>query len=118
MLCKKRKEKDLQISQETTCARVSFLIKLQTQAFNFIEKETLAPLFSCEFRKFLRALSYRTSPYDCFCFKEWKAPKVVTGGVLKTFAKFTGKHLSKSLFLIKHRCFPMNFSKFSETPFL
>ena len=50
-------------------------------------------------------------------------------GVLKDFAKFTGKHLRQSLFLIKlqilsclrpatllkkrlcHRCFPVNFTK-------
>ena len=38
--------KILQNSQENTCARVSFLIKLQA---NFIEKETPAQLFSCEF---------------------------------------------------------------------
>ena len=53
-------------------------------------------------------------------------------GVLKNFAKFTGKHLCKSLFLIKlpaapatlfkkrlwHRYFPVNFAKFLRTPFL
>ena len=50
-----------QNSQENFCARVSFLIKLQAPACNFIKKETLAPacnfikketlaqLFSCEF---------------------------------------------------------------------
>ena len=37
-----------QNSQENTCARVSFLIK----ACNFIKKETLAQVFSCEFCKF------------------------------------------------------------------
>ena len=37
-----------QNSQEKTCARVSFLIKLQA-ACNFIKKETLAQVFSCEF---------------------------------------------------------------------
>ena len=37
-----------QNSQESTSARVSFLIKFQP-AYNFIEKETLAQLFSCEF---------------------------------------------------------------------
>ena len=36
-----------QNSQESTCARVP-------QACNFIKKETLAQLFSCEFAKFLR----------------------------------------------------------------
>ena len=35
-----------QNSQENICARVSFLIKL---ACNFIKKETLAQVFSCEF---------------------------------------------------------------------
>ena len=37
-----------QNSQEKTCARVSFLIKLQASG-NFIKKETLARVFSCEF---------------------------------------------------------------------
>ena len=32
-----------------TCARVSFLIKLLAKACNFIKKETLAQVFSCEF---------------------------------------------------------------------
>ena len=36
-----------QNSQENTCAKVSFLIKLQT--CNFIQKETLVQVFSCEF---------------------------------------------------------------------
>ena len=45
-------------------------------------------------------------------------------GVLRNFAKLTGKHLSQSLFLIKlkkrlfHRCFPVSFAKFLRTPFL
>ena len=38
-----------QISQENTCARISLLIKLQASACNFIKKETLAQVFSCEF---------------------------------------------------------------------
>ena len=37
-----------QNSQESTCARVSLLIKLQPTACNFIKKETLAQVFSCE----------------------------------------------------------------------
>ena len=54
-------------------------------------------------------------------------------GVLKTFAKFTGKHLCHSLFFNKvaglgpatvlekslwHRCFPVSIAKFLRTPFL
>ena len=37
--------------QENTCARVSFLIKLQAGACKFIKKETLAQVSSCEFFK-------------------------------------------------------------------
>ena len=40
-----------QNSQENTCARVSFSIKLQASACHFIKKETLAEVFSCEFCK-------------------------------------------------------------------
>ena len=36
-------------SQESTCVRVSFLIKLQPWVCNFIIKETLAQVLSCEF---------------------------------------------------------------------
>ena len=39
-----------QISQENTCARVSFLIKLQTSG-NFFIKEALAQVFSYQFCK-------------------------------------------------------------------
>ena len=40
----------LQNSQENTCARVFFLINLQTKTCNFIKKQTMAQVFSdCEF---------------------------------------------------------------------
>ena len=52
-----------QNSQENICARVSFLIKLQVQACNFIKKETLAQVFSCEFCEISKnTFSYRTTP--------------------------------------------------------
>ena len=38
-------------AQENTCARASFLIKLQASPCNFIKKETLAQVFSFEFCK-------------------------------------------------------------------
>ena len=38
-----------QNSKENTCARVSFLIKLQAEGCNFVKKETLIQVFSCEF---------------------------------------------------------------------
>ena len=43
-------------SQENTCVRVSFLIKLRAEACNFIKKKILAQVFSCEFCEILRAL--------------------------------------------------------------
>ena len=46
---KKMLLKILQNTQENACARVSFLIKLQAEACNFIKKETVAQVFSCEF---------------------------------------------------------------------
>ena len=48
---------------ENTCARVFFLIKLQAKACNFIKKETLAQVFSCEFCETSKnTFSYRTPP--------------------------------------------------------
>ena len=38
--------KILQNSQENTCARVSFLTKLQASACNFLKKETLPQVFT------------------------------------------------------------------------
>ena len=44
-------------SQENTCARVSFL------SCNFIKKETLTQMFSCEFSEISKNIfSYRTPP--------------------------------------------------------
>ena len=55
--------KILQNSQEDTCARVSFLIKLQDSACIFIKKETLAQLFSSKFCEISKnTFSYRPSP--------------------------------------------------------
>ena len=65
----------------------------------------------------------RSSRLEVFCKR----------GVLRSFAKFTGKHLCQSLFLHKvaglrtaillkkrllQRCSPVNFAKFLITPFL
>ena len=48
---------------------------------------------------------------------------VLKKGVLRNFAKFTGKYLCQSLFFnkvsgMRHRCFLLNFEKFLRTPFL
>ena len=50
-----------QNSQENTYLRISALIKLQAQAWNFIKKETLAQVFSCEFCEISKNIfSYKT----------------------------------------------------------
>ena len=56
-------------------------------------------------------VGFRSSRPEVFCKK----------GVLRNFAKFTGKHLRQSLLLnevfkkrLWHRCFPVNFAKFCE----
>ena len=60
-----------QNSQEYNCVRDSFLIKLQAKGCNFIKKEYLAQVFSCEFCEISRnTFFYRT-------------PTVATSGVSK-----------------------------------
>ena len=65
----------------------------------------------------------------CFTFAErWLASNrsshqrcSVKEGVLRNFAKFTGKLQAPPATLLKkrlwHRCFPVNFAKFLRTPF-
>ena len=68
-------------------------------------------------------LTYTSSRPEVSCMK----------GVLRNFAKFTGKHLCQILFFNKvpglrpvtllkkrlwHRCFPDSFGKFLRTPFI
>ena len=53
--------KILQNSQETTCARISFLISWWPEAGSFIKKESLAQVFSYEFcEMFKKTFFYRT----------------------------------------------------------
>ena len=59
-------------SQENSSARVSFLMTLQTKVYNFIKKETLTQVFSCEFCK----ISKKT----CFAEHLWATASFVTVG--------------------------------------
>ena len=53
--------------QENTCARVSFLIKLQVSDCNLIVKETLPHVFSYKFCKISKnTFFYRTPVDECF----------------------------------------------------
>ena len=58
-----------QNSQESTCAIVSFLIKLQVDDCSVIKKETLAQVFSCEFCKIFKNTFFflQKSSSGCFC---------------------------------------------------
>ena len=62
----------LQNSQENTCVRVSYLIKLQAEACNLIRRETGAQMFSCEFSEiskntfFTEHLRTTASDYQLF----------------------------------------------------
>ena len=130
-LCKKRKFRKI---HRKTLVPEPFFNK--AQACNFIKKETLAQVFSCEFwniskntffTEHIRTTAsgesfkiiiqspylhrsinlYRSSRPEVFCKR----------GVLRKFAKFTGKQLCQRLLfrpatLLKksfcHKCFPMN----------
>ena len=49
-----------------------------------------------------------------------QSKKRMKKGVLKNFAKFTGKHLPcrPKAWRLQHRCFPVNFAKFFRARFL
>ena len=53
----------MQNSQEHTCARVPFLIKLQAESCNIIKKQTMVLVFSFDFCEiFKNTFFYRTTP--------------------------------------------------------
>ena len=85
-----------QNSQENTCARVSFLINLP-QTCNFIKKETLAQVFSCEFCE----ISKKT------LFTEHLRESASQG---KTFSDSNDKSVNKAsrkiLLLVRNMSFP------------
>ena len=56
----------------------------------------------------LIVIHIRSSRPEVFC----------KNSVLWNFAKFAGKHLCQSLFLLWYWCFPVNFAKFLRTAFL
>ena len=90
--------------QEKTCARVPFLIKLQAQACNFIKKETLAQVFSCEFCEISKnTFSYRTPPVAAF-----------KGNVQKTFCITLHSRLNK-IYNTLNQVFSNIFQTFTET---
>ena len=80
-----------QISQESTCARVSFFNKAAGRPYNFFKKETLVQLFSCEFCESFKA--------SLFTKQLW---------LLLTFIKPTIHFLTFFLMFINKTCFLLN----------
>ena len=65
-----------QNSQESTCARVAFLIKLQAGTCKFIKKEALAQVSSCEFCEISKnTFFYRTHLVAAFD-QSWGASSI------------------------------------------
>ena len=112
------------------------------QGCNFIKKETLTQVFSCQFCEISKnAFLLRTplvavsvSSFLLHTKIQMESPELpCKKDVLRNFAKFTGKHLCQRLFFNKvaglrsatllkkrlwHKCFPVNFVTFLSTPFL
>ena len=62
MFCKKGVLKVSQNSRENTCSRVSFIMKLLPEACNFVKKQTLAQVFSCEFCDIFKNTFFNGTP--------------------------------------------------------
>ena len=96
-----------------------FLIQLQAEACNFIEKETLGQVFSSEFCEIFKNILFTKPPcfyrtpladYSVACssiysFRSSLSQMFLKMGVLKSFAIFTWKYLFWSIFLIKLEAF-------------
>ena len=63
-------------SQQNTFDKVSFLMKLQAEACNFIKKGTLAQVFSCNFAKFLKHLFLQNQTTCSFYFSYDVVPHI------------------------------------------
>ena len=68
-----------QNSQENTSARVSYL---QVSACNFIKKETLAQVFSCEFWEISKDIFFYRTPPVAASACEKDSPEAATREVL------------------------------------
>ena len=72
-----------QNSRKNTCARISFVIKLQAESCNFIKRETLTQVFSCEYCEiFKNTFVYRTRPLAAFARKISKLLNFPTFNIL------------------------------------
>ena len=108
------KNMSLQISQNNTCARVSFLIELLAYSWDVIKKRLRHRCVLVNFAKILR-IPFNRILGNCFCqyfngkpdfhklvfFRSSHGRCSVEKGVLKDFQKFTGNTCARVSFLIK-----------------
>ena len=104
-----------------TSGRLSFLIQLQGSTCSFINKETLAQVFSCEFCEISKNTFLHRAPLvaasaafifffdlqisDILQVRKWRLQLFFKIGVLKNFTILTLKHLCSNLFLLKLHIF-------------
>ena len=81
VFCKKGVLRNFTKSTGNTCATVSFLIKLQAGACNFVQKETLGQVFSCEF---------------CQISKDTSSPRTLLVAGSETFLLLTVRRCSRA----------------------
>ena len=108
---------DKKISNTTPYGKFSLNFKQHSRTRKELNKITCLNVFLVRFLSYL----YNTRIWlNLIMFKVFRSSRSQMFhkiGVLKKFAKFTGKHLCLSHFLIKLRtCFPMIFVEFSRTP--
>ena len=126
-----------QNSQENTCARVSFLAKLQLLGLQLIKKETLAQVFSSEFWEISKNTFFKEHLWTTaseYCESDLIRPKAIlkisfdrywdktwSECLLTTISSITpDNHYAKSDFIkitLRHRCSPVNLLHIFRTPF-
>ena len=89
--------------QENTCVTVSFLIKLQLEVCNFIKKETLAQVFSCEFCEISKNIFFKKH------LRVTASEYVILSPIFfmqQHQLKWNKSSISFSVFLFSFRCSP------------
>ena len=75
VFCKKGVLEISQNSQENTCARVSFLLKLKKRKKEILTQETLTQAFSCEFCEISKNTYFHRTPLVAAFDKDYMSSK-------------------------------------------
>ena len=86
-------------SLRATCFPAAASASLRFPAWNFVKKENLAKMFSCEFKKFLRTSFDGTPPDDCYLCLSENFEKLFRKPLLHSkFFQISATRYSKKLF--------------------